>query len=122
MATEYYNTRAGKKLLLHAGKDASDKAFAFFDNDTIVLSDPTGNISIQIARGAGIGISGPLSLMQNPEEIRVAGMWKLNPLVITALPSTIYTPIPWLRQSVPTSSKEIVIGLIEIGVLIAGLL
>lgn len=119
MAQEYYQTRIGKKILLHAGEDAANKAFAFFDNDTIVISDPTGNISIQIAKDFGIGIQGPLSLLQNPEEIRVAGLWKVNPLVISALPSTLYTPVPWLRKSTPKSSKELLKGISEVSALIA---
>lgn len=118
MPEEYYNTRLGKKVLLHAGRSAADKAFAFFDDETIVISDPTGNISIQIAKDFGIGIQGPLSLLQNPEEIRVAGLWTVNPLVISALPSTLYTPIPWLRRSIPMSSKELIKGLTEVSALI----
>jgi hypothetical protein len=118
MLAEHYNTRLSKKILLHAGKDAADKAFAYFDDDTIVISDPSGNISIQIAKDFGIGIAGPLSLMQNPEEIRVAGMWKINPLVIAALPSTLYTPVPWLRRSTPKSSAELVKGIDEVLALI----
>ncbi len=114
MPEEYYNTRQGKKLLLHAGRDAANRAFAFFDDDTIVICDPTGNIGIQIAKDFGIGIQGPLSLLQNPEEIRVASLWKVNPLVISALPSTLYTPVPWLRRSIPTSSKELVNGISEV--------
>ena len=92
---EYYKTRIGKKILLHAGRDAANKAFAFFDDDAIVLSDPTGNISIHIAKDFGIGIQGPLSL-----------------------PSTLYTPVPWLRRSIPKSSQELVNGLSDILALI----
>ena len=44
MPEEYYNTRRGKKILIHAGREATNKAFAFFDDDTVVISDPTGNI------------------------------------------------------------------------------
>jgi len=111
MTDEFYKTRQGKRLLLHAGREAANRAFAYFDADTIVLSDPTGNTGIMIAKDFGIGIQGPLSLLQNPEEIRVASLWKVNPLVISALPSTLYTPIPWLRRSIPTSSKELVKGI-----------
>lgn len=118
MPEEFYNTRISKKLLLHAGSDATNKAFAYFDADTIVLSDPSGNVGIMIARDFGIGIQGPLSLLQNPEEIRVASLWKVNPLVISALPSTLYTPVPWLRRSPPTSSKELVNGISEVLALI----
>lgn len=111
---EFYQTRRGKRILLHAGKDATNKAFAFFDEDTIILADPTGQFGIAISKDFGTGIQGPLSLMMSPDEIRVAGLWKVNPLVLTALPSTIYTPIPWLRQSIPSSSKELVKGISNI--------
>ena len=121
MPQEVYNTRIGKKLLYHAGTDATNRATAFFDDNTITLCDPTRESSITIKRDFGIGIQGPVSFICSPDQIRVAGAWKVNPLVITSLPSTIYTPIPWLRQSMPTSSKEIAAGLYAIAGLFSGL-
>lgn len=118
MPKEFYNTRLGKKILLHAGDDAVNKAYAYFDADTVVISDPSGNVGIMIAKDFGIGIQGPLTLLQNPEEIRVASLWKLNPLVTSALPSTLYTPVPWLRRSIPQSSKELMKGITEVSALI----
>ena len=114
MAEEYYKTREGKRLLLHAGKTATDKAFAWFSENTIVISDSSGEYGVMVSDLYGTSIAGPLSILASPDQIRIAGLWKVNPLVITSLPSTLYTPIPWLRQSIPSSSQELVNGLSDI--------
>lgn len=111
---EFYNTKTGKKLLLHAGLDAANRAFAYFDDESVTISDPTGTSSIRVAKDYGVSIQGPLSIIASPEQVRFATMWKINPLVLSALPSTVYTPIPWLRQSIPMSYKEAIKGLSDV--------
>jgi hypothetical protein len=118
---EFYDTKEGKKLILHAGKDASDKAFLYFTNDTIVIAESSGKSGIVISKDFGVGIQGPLSIITQPESIRVAGLWTVNPLVLTALPSTLLTPVSWLKQSLPTSTKELVKGLVEVASMMVGL-
>lgn len=58
-------------------------------------------LGISVVGGAGTVIRGPLALTATPGEVRVAGMWKLNNLLLSAAPSTILTPIPVLRFSLP---------------------
>lgn len=116
---EFFNTRIGKKLLLHAGKDATNRAFALFDDESFRVADPTGKVSFMLSKDLGMALQGPISLIASPEEIRVAGLWKINPLVIAGLPSTVYTPVPWLRQSIPTSAAEVIKGLTDIATLLA---
>jgi hypothetical protein len=50
----------------------------------------------------GIGLQGPISLAANPDQISLSGgYWRINPLVLSTLPSTSATPIPWLVKATP---------------------
>lgn len=50
----------------------------------------------------GIGLQGPISFAAMPDQISVGGgYWRINPLVLSTLPSTTVTPIPWLVKSTP---------------------
>lgn len=118
---EILETIEGKTVLIHPGQRAEDVCFHYLAPDQQELSDPTGRASILIARGDGIGIQGPVSIQTYPDQIRIAGMWKVNPTTTTALPSTLYTPVPWLRQSFPTVNKDIIQGVASISSLLAGL-
>lgn len=55
-----------------------------------VASTPEGNY-----------ISGKVSLISAPSDIRIGGMWTFNDQLTSTLPSTIVTPIPVLRLSPP---------------------
>jgi hypothetical protein len=50
----------------------------------------------------GLNLQGPISLAAFPEQISIGGgYWRINPLVLTCVPSTTPTPIPWLVKSTP---------------------
>lgn len=123
MADEVFRTKSpnSKNVLIHPGLTADDRPVLYMDQDHAVLDAPDGFSSISLAREDGISLSGPLSLQANPELIRVAGLWKVNPLIMSSLPSTVYTPVPWMRQSFPKTSKTITEGIANITKLIAGL-
>jgi len=114
MASPFYQMREKKRVLIHAGDSATEKATIYVIDEAIVAASADGKNSVAITNDWGTCIQGPVSFMQYPSEIRVAGLWKINPLVLTSLPSTTYTPIPWLRQSIPESGKELVRGLAEV--------
>ena len=58
-------------------------------------------IGISIVGGAGTVVRGPVGFTNRPGEIRIAGFWVLNDLLLSAIPSTIITPIPTMRFSPP---------------------
>ena len=76
--------------------------------DLIDLSAPDSTegepMGISIVGGAGTVLRGPVSFTNRPGEIRVAGFWVLNDLLLSATPSTIMTPIPVTRFSPPLDS------------------
>lgn len=57
---------------------------------------------ISITEEFGIRLAGKISLGANPDSISIAGgYWRLNPLLLSCLPSTSATPIPVLVRSQP---------------------
>lgn len=64
-------------------------------NYRIISSSEFGNI-----------ITGPLSISTSFSKIRVGGLWQLNPLLQSTIPSTIVTPIPVFIFSPPASGLK----------------
>jgi len=46
-------------------------------------------------------INGKLSIMAAPNDIRIGGLWTLNPLLVSTVPSTIVTPMPVFVFNIP---------------------
>ena len=85
---EVYETLDGKRLLLHSGETADNSPVLYIGPDQAVLADPDGRSSVMVADEDGVSVQGPLSVQTWPDQWRVAGMWKVNPLITTSLPST----------------------------------
>lgn len=120
MAKETFDTDR-KRLLLHPGDDPNNVAAVYIDENHVVLVDPESKHSVSVNRKSGIGLQGPLSIQASPDQIRFSALWKINPLVLTCIPSTVYTPIPWLRQSNPETPKEMVNGIVAMAKLLAAI-
>ena len=63
--------------------------------------DPIG---VSVVGGSGTVLRGPVGFTNTPGEIRIAGFWVLNDLLLSAAPSTVITPIPVMRFSPPLES------------------
>ena len=63
--------------------------------------DPIG---ISVVGGTGTVLRGPIGFTNRPGDIRIAGFWVLNDLLLSAAPSTVITPIPVMRFSPPMES------------------
>lgn len=116
-----YDTYESRVCLIHPGEDATDVPALFLNHEAAVLSDPTAEYSLMISR-EGTAIQGPLSIAATPDQWRIAGLWKVNQMVTAAIPSTLYTPTPWLQPSVPRVNKVMTEGFISVAVLFAALL
>lgn len=105
----------------------TSKAAIMISPEIIDISAPESNdtvntVGVSVIGNSGTVIRGPLGLTAVPENIRIAGMWKFNNLLLSAAPSTILTPIPVLRFSLPLSNiAELIKTTASIGVL-AGIL
>lgn len=118
---EIYDTRNSKNILVHPGEDADNKPGLHINQDSTVIYSPEGTSTVSVNRDDGVVIGGPLSILTSPDQWRVAGLWKVNPLIMSSLPSTIYTPVPWMRQSVPRPPKALIEGIVGIATLMTGL-
>ena len=59
------------------------------------------NIGISTFDGIGTVVRGPFHIMARPDQIRIWGLWKFNPLLLSMIPSTIFTPMPVLILDPP---------------------
>ena len=50
-------------------------------------------------------IKGPISLTAHPTNIRIHGLWTLNPQLLSCIPSTIVTPVSVLNLNLPLSGS-----------------
>lgn len=95
--------RSSQTKLLKAGTGTTG-AIAVTPN-LIDLSVPSSNdgepLGVSIIQDSGIVIRGPVGFTESPEKIRIAGLWTFNNLLLSAAPSTILTPIPVMRFSLP---------------------
>lgn len=102
------NTEELTMKLLYAGTSNNSDAdlgpgqsYVVIREDVLALVANLTN-ALSVSQEFGTTISGPLSLAAMPDQISIAGgYWKINPLVLTGLPSTNATPIPWLVPSTP---------------------
>lgn len=56
------------------------------------------------SREFGNIVKGPISFSAQPHEMRVGGIMTFHPLLMSGFPSTMVTPIPTFRWSLPTGS------------------
>jgi len=106
--TDTRNTpRFRRTRILKAARDTpaaiaiSPKRIDISAADSYDSAAPQG---ISVIGGVGTVIRGPLGFTGTPSDIRFAGIWKMNDVMLSAVPSTILTPVPVLRFSLPSES------------------
>lgn len=121
MPSDVYDTYNDRQMLLYPGDDPDSAPGLYLATDSAVLYGPDGRGSVMVSKDNGVSIAGGLSLQTAPSQFRFAGLWKTNAVVTTCLPSTTYTPVPWLRQSMPKTPTALVEGMVAVMALMAGL-
>lgn len=81
---------------------AADSNFLLLHEGQAMIA--AGPNSISTTREDGNFINGPLSISSTIDSIRVGGMFKFNPALMTGIPSTIITPIPVLTLDMPVKN------------------
>jgi hypothetical protein len=61
----------------------------------------SSNCGIEIDKYNGITATGKFNITAPVGEVRIGGMWRLNPMLMYMIPSTAITPIPALIFSIP---------------------
>lgn len=86
---------------LYAGDVYQDQPVVVVTEDEINIVGDQNN-AIHLDPSFGILLSGKLSLSAMPDQISIGGgYWRLNPMLLSCVPSTTPTPIPVLVQSTP---------------------
>lgn len=118
----YDTTSRSRNILIHPGETPDNKPGVHINQDTVVMYSPEGTRAVSVTREDGVSLAGPLTIQTMPDQCRFAGLWTIHPLTLTALPSTIYTPIPWLKQDIPRPSQTLVEGLTSVMSAITGII
>lgn len=75
--------------------------------------------SVSVVGESGVYINGPLSISAQMDNIKIGGIFKMNPLMSSCLPSTLITPIPTFVMDMPIKNLASMAGISGI---LAGLL
>jgi hypothetical protein len=87
--------------LLHAGDQFAGQPYLLISEDAIALVGDDKNV-VNVNPDFGVQIGGKVSLSAMPDQVSFGGgYWRVNPTVLSCLPSTTPTPVPWLVKSVP---------------------
>ena len=89
----------------------SSRAAVMASPDQIDISAPDkddsiNTMGISVIGKTGTVMRGKVGFTGNPSDIRIAGLWKFNDLLLSAMPSTIMTPISVLKFSLPLESVK----------------
>ena len=86
---------------LYAGDSYQGQPSVAVTEDEIILVGDSNNV-IRVDPDFGVLLSGNLSLSAMPQQVSFGGgYYRLNPLLLTCLPSTTPTPIPTLVKDTP---------------------
>ena len=74
----------------------------------------SGPVSVTASRDEGVFINGAVSFTAQVDNIKIGGIYKLNPLLSTCMPSTMITPIPTLVMDLPIKNLASISGIAAI--------
>lgn len=87
--------------MLFAGDLYDGQPTVVVTEDEVILAGDSNNV-IRVDPDFGVLLSGQISFSATPDQISIGGgFWRLNPLLLTCIPSTSATPIPTLVKSSP---------------------
>ena len=98
MPEEVYDR--GKKI------NAQGTAELYVDDAKAVITADKG-IGVVAHKDHGVAIQGELAIKAKPQEVYIGFLYMFNDMLMTTLPSTIYTPIPTLRQGMNTKIEKV---------------
>lgn len=83
----------------------SSATLKLYDDKVIIAGSADHHISSDSIFGNFI--SGKTSILADVAQIRVSGMWTLNPVLLSCIPSTQTTPNATLRLDIPSKNAKI---------------
>lgn len=83
------------------GNNGNGQPYLFVGEDYCSLVGDDRHV-LTVSPEFGISLTGEMAFSAMPDQISIGGgYWRINPLVLSCLPSTTATPIPWLIPSTP---------------------
>lgn len=95
------NPKTLQPKVTYAGDVWESQPYIAVQQDSINISASKSN-GIGLSDKFGTTIGGPISFSTMPDQISIGGgYWKLNPLLLSCVPSTTPTPVPVLVKTTP---------------------
>lgn len=96
------NKAGGRALkVLFAGDEYEGQPYLIVTEDGVILVGDSTQV-VNVSPDFGVMLSGKISLSAMPDQISIGGgYWRLNPLLLSCIPSTTPTPIPTLVKADP---------------------
>ncbi len=102
--------KALQTKVTYAGDALTTQPYIAVTQDSIHISAGAGKSNgLTVSDQFGTTIGGKLSLSMMPDQISIGGgYWRLNPLLLSCIPSTTPTPVPVLVKDTPNllSAKD----------------
>lgn len=87
--------------IIYAGTEAIGQPYLVVTEDGLALVGDKKKV-VTVGSDFGLSLQGVMSLSAMPEQISFGGgYWRINPLVLSTVPSTTPTPVPWIVKSTP---------------------
>lgn len=109
MAEKASTIKIDAKILKY--RPESSATMKIYDDKVIMAGSADHHISSDSIFGNFI--SGKTSILADVAQIRVAGMWTLNPVLLSCIPSTMTTPNATLRLDLPTKNANILYDIVK---------
>ena len=74
----------------------------------------SGANSVTVTRDSGVYINGPVSLSSPIDNVKISGIFKLNTILASCLPSTMITPMPTFVMDMPIKNLSSMAGIAAI--------
>lgn len=90
-----------RQKVIYAGSQPEGQPYVIITADGVALVGDESNV-ISLNPDYGVNLSGRIALACMPEQICIGGgYWRLNPLLLSCIPSTSATPVPLLNKAQP---------------------
>lgn len=96
---------AKQPKIIYAGDQYDGQPFLIVSEEDIALVGDKKNV-ISVNPTFGVLLGGRVSISSLPDQTSYGGgFWRVNPLVLSTVPSTTPTPVPWLVKDTPELLK-----------------
>lgn len=94
-----------RQKVIYSGPEPLGQPYLIVTEDSVACVGDEKNV-VSVNPDYGINLAGRIALAAMPDQISIGGgYWRINPLVLSCIPSTSVTPVPWLMKAEPRITK-----------------